>query len=290
VGPADARLNLGDLVIDFAGKVAWVAGAARAPGIGAATAVQLARLGADVACIDVVTADPSPDQSYAVSQAALDAVAESVRAEGRQAMSVGIDLTDPEAVAVSVAATVEALGRIDVCCNLSGGTGPGLGTAQLVELGVDEWHAALDANLTTVWLGARACARHMIERGGGGAIVSLASSAGLVGAAGVGAFSAARAGVIRLTEVLALELGSHGIRANAVCPRGIRPDDGGGNPGLTQGVLGDSTSLEAWAQKTIPLGRLQRAEETAAVVVFLASDAASFVSGQSILVAGGAQG
>ena len=168
--------------------------------------------------------------------------------------------------------------------------GPGLGNAKLVDLGADEWHATVDANLTTVWLGAQACARHMIERGGGGAIVSLASSAGLVGAAGVGAFSAARAGVIRLTDVLALELGPHGIRANAVCPRGISPAEGGGNPGLTRGVLGESSSLEEWAQTTIPLGRLQRAEETAAVVVFLASDAASFVSGQSILVAGGAQG
>jgi NAD(P)-dependent dehydrogenase (short-subunit alcohol dehydrogenase family) len=289
VGPADARLSLSNQLIDFTGKVAWVAGAARPPGIGAATAVQLARLGADVACVDVVATDPSSEQSYAVSQAALDAVADAVRAEGRQAMAIGADLTDPEAVESSVAATVAELGRIDVCCNLSGGTGPSLGNANLVDLGAEEWHTTVDANLTTVWLGAQACARHMIERGGGGAIVSLASSAGVVGAAGVGAFSAARAGVIRLTDVLALELGPHGIRANAVCPRGIAPA-GSGNPGLTRGVIGESNSLEEWAQKTIPLGRLQRAEETAAVVVFLASDAASFVSGQSILVAGGAQG
>src|SRR5258708_3723571 len=121
-------------MIDFAGKVAWIAGAARPPGIGAATAVQLARLGADIACVDVVTSDPAPEQSHRVAQASLDAVADAVRAEGRRAVTFGVDLTKPEAVADSVAATVTELGRIDVCCNLSGGTGPGLGTAPLVDL------------------------------------------------------------------------------------------------------------------------------------------------------------
>jgi NAD(P)-dependent dehydrogenase (short-subunit alcohol dehydrogenase family) len=276
-------------VIDFEGKVAWVAGAARPPGIGRSVAIQLARLGADVACVDVVDEAAAADerQAYAVTASALDATADAVRAEGRRALALPVDLTDAAAVDRSVAGTMAELGRLDVSCNLSGGTGPRLGNGPLVDLDPEGWHAALDANLTTVWLGARACARVMIEQGTGGAIVNLSSSAAIAGSAGVGAFSAARAGVIRLTEVLATELGPHDIRVNAVCPRGIAPGDAG-NPGLVRGAALEAGTLEDWARTTIPLGRLQRADETAAVVVFLASSAASFVSGQSIVVAGGA--
>ncbi len=273
---------------DFAGKVAWIAGAARPPGIGRAVAVQLARLGADIACVDVVdeAAATDPNQAYAVTAAALEATAEAVRAEGRRALVLPVDLTDESGVNESVVATVRELGRIDVGCNLSGGTGPALGNGSLIDLDVDGWHTALDINLTAAWLGTRACARQMIEQGHGGAIVNLSSSAAIAGAAGVGAFSAARAGVNRLTEVLASELGPHNIRVNAVCPRGIEPG-AVGNPGLVRRAERDAGGLEEWARQTIPLGRMQTADETAAVAVFLASDAASFVSGQSIVVAGG---
>jgi NAD(P)-dependent dehydrogenase (short-subunit alcohol dehydrogenase family) len=276
-------------VSDLTGKVAWIAGAARPPGIGRATAVQLARLGADVACVDAVddNAAGDPNQAYAVTAAALEATAEAVRAEGRNALVLHVDLADEYAVNQSVAVTVRDLGRIDIGCNLSGGTGPALGNGPLIDLDVDGWQTALDINLTAAWLGSRACARQMIEQGDGGAIVSLSSSAAIAGAAGVGAFSAARAGVNRITEVLATELGPHNIRVNAVCPRGIAPG-AVGNPGLVRRAERDSGGLEEWARQTIPLGRLQSADETAAVVVFLASDAASFVSGQSIVVAGGA--
>jgi NAD(P)-dependent dehydrogenase (short-subunit alcohol dehydrogenase family) len=271
---------------DFTGKVAWVAGAARPPGIGRAAAIELAALGADVACIDVVDSAPAPEQSYRVTSAMLHETAEAVRGRGRRALELAVDLTDADAVAASVEETVAAFGSVDVCCNLSGGTGPSLGTGRLVDVGVESFRAAIEANLVATWLGARACARVMVERGEGGAIVNLASSAALAGAPNVGAFSAARAGVVRLTEVLALELAEHGIRANAVCPMGVSPHQGAGNPGLTAGAAGGGAP--DWARRTIPLGRYQQPEETAAVIVFLASDAASFVSGQAVTVAGGA--
>ncbi len=272
-------------MLSFDTQVAWVAGAARPPGIGRAVAIQLARLGADVACVDVVDDGASPEQSYRVPTAALEETAEAVRAEGARALVLPVELTDPRAVDAAVARTVDELGRIDVSCNLSGGTGPELGTAPLLDVSLESFRATIDVNLTATWLGARACARHMVERGGGGAIVNLASSAALAGAPNVGAFSAARAGVVRLTEVLALELAEHGIRANAVCPMGVSPHQGAGNPGLTQGVAGGAPD---WARSTIPLGRYQEPDETASVIVFLASDAASFVTGEAITVAGGA--
>ena len=277
-------------MIDFTGKVAWVAGAARRPGIGRATAIQLARLGADVACVDVVDekAAADPDQAYAVTNEALASTAAAVEAQGRRALVCAVDLADADAVAASVKETVARLGGVHISCNLSGGTGPLLGNGALLHLDPAAFRAALDANLLTVWLGSQACARQMVEQGSGGAVVNLSSSAGITGSAGFGAFSAARAGVIRLTEVLAAELGPEGIRVNAVCPRGIAPGDGGGNPGLVRGATREAGDLDEWARRTIPLGRLQTAEETAAVIVFLASDAASFVSGQAITVAGGA--
>ena len=128
----------------------------------------------------------------------------------------------------------------------------------------------------------------MIEQGDGGAIVSLASSAAVRGEPSFGAFSAARAGVVRLTEVLAAELGPHGIRANSVCPLGVSPHAGGGNPGLVFGAVRRGVDARRLDPGRIPLGRMQSPDETAAVMVFLVSDDASFVSGESVVVAGGA--
>ena len=207
------------------------------------------------------------------------------RAAARSTLSV--ELTDPDAVDASVAATVRDLGRVDVSCNLSGGTGPSLGSAPLLDVTPASFRDAVDANLTATWLGARACARQMVVQGHGGAIVNLASSAALAGEPGFGAFAAARAGVVRLTEVLALELAEHGIRANAVCPLGVSPHQGSGNPGLTQGRA-RAGGMTDWVERTIPLGRFQQPDETASVVVFLAGGGASFVTGQAITIAGGA--
>ena len=276
-------------MIDFEGKVAWVAGAARRPGIGAAVARLLARHGADVACVDVVVPSPTEADTYEVGQAALDAVVTEVEAEGRRAIGLAVDLTDPDRVGESVARTVEAFGRVDLCANLSGGTGPRLGTGPILDLSFPTWHRTLDANLTATWLGAQACARQMIAQGSGGAIVSLASSAALTGEPNFGAFSAARAGVVRLTEVLAYELAPHGIRANSVCPLGIAPSAGGGNPGLEFTADAHRGNVDDWVRDLIPLGRMQSPEETANVMVFLLSDAASFVTGEHVQVTGGAR-
>jgi 3-oxoacyl-[acyl-carrier protein] reductase len=275
--------------IDFTGQVAWVAGAARRPGIGAEAARILARHGAAVACVDVVVPQPSEADTYEVDQAALDTVVASVEAEGGRAIALGVDLTNADRVAESVAATVDAFGRIDLCANLSGGTGPRLGTGALIDVTLPVWQRTLDANLTAAWLGSQACARQMIEQGSGGAIVNLASNTALTGEPNFSASSAARAGVVRMTEVLAMELAPHGIRANSVCPLGVAPEAGGGNPGLEYTAIAHKGNVEDWVRDLIPLGRMQSPAETARVIVFLLSRAASFVSGEHVLVSGGAR-
>lgn len=276
-------------MIDFTGKVAWVAGAARRPGIGAAVARLLAHHGADVACVDVVVSQPTAADTYEVDRASLDAVVAAVEAEGRRAVGLAVDLTDADRVGESVARTVEALGRVDLCANVSGGTGPRYGTMPLLDVTPAVWQRTVDANLTATWLGAQACARQMVAQGDGGAIVSLASSAALTGEPNFGAFSAARAGVVRLTEVLAVELAPHGIRANSVCPLGVAPAAGGGNPGLEFTADAQKGCVDDWVRELIPLGRMQTPEETARVMVFLLSDAASFVTGEHVQVTGGAR-
>jgi len=276
-------------MIDFTGQVAWVTGAARKPGIGAAVARILAEHGADVALIDVVVDHPPEADTYEASPDRLEAAVAAVEATGRRALGMAIDLTDPDQVTESVARAVETFGRVDLCANVSGGTGPRFGTGPLIDVDLGTFHRTLDINLTATWLGAQACARQMIEQGTGGAIVNLASSAALTGERHFGAFSAARAGVVRMTEVLADELAPHGIRANSVCPLGVSPDAGGGNPGLEYTAVAHKGNVDDWVRDLIPLGRMQSPDETAKVIVFLLSSAASFVSGEHVLVSGGAR-
>jgi len=276
-------------MIDFTGQVAWVSGAARKPGIGAAVARILAEHGADIALVDAVVDHPLEADTFEASPERLDAAVAAVEATGRRALGMAIDVTDPDQVGESVARTVEAFGRVDVCANVSGGTGPRFGTGPLIDVDLRTWHRTLDVNLTATWLGSQACARQMIEQGSGGAIVNLASSAALTGERHFGAFSAARAGVVRMTEVFADELAPHGIRANSVCPLGVSPDAGGGNPGLEYTAVAHKGNVDDWVRDLIPMGRMQSPDETASVIVFLLSSAASFVSGEHVLVSGGAR-
>src|SRR5690606_20239796 len=137
---------------DLGGKVAFVTGVARPPGIGRAVALRLAQDGSDVVCVEAPPAgDPTTD-SDAVEPGALASVAEEVRALGRRAVAIEADLGDEDAIRAAVAHAVDELGGIDVCCHLGGGTGPSLGTAALVELDEDAWDRCVQRNLVSPWL------------------------------------------------------------------------------------------------------------------------------------------
>ncbi len=265
-----------------------VSGVARPPGIGRSTALLLAETGADLVCADLVgsgdTAFAPPDTFDEVLAEVTDRAAQF---GGRVLAHRQAEIGGP-AWAAMVERTVAEFGRLDCCCVLNGVTGPHAGDGPLIELTEESWRRAMDINLTGSWLLARAAAKAMIAGGRPGSIVHLSSHAGLVPTVGAGAVGPARAAVDQMVAVLAAELGPHGIRCNAVAPLAVEPSTRFPNPGLLALARNEGISFSEWVAKRIPLGRAQRAEETAAVIAFLCSDRSSFVSGVIIPVNGGA--
>src|SRR5262249_29010799 len=147
------------------GKVALVTGAARRRGIGRATALRLAREGADVACLDIARRYADfPDYPLA-SADELDEVVREVEARGRRAVAVRADVSSWDEVHAAVATAHDALGRLDVCCNVAGGAGFGMGAGPLLQISEGEWNRVVDVNLKGTWMVARACAERMLAAG-----------------------------------------------------------------------------------------------------------------------------
>jgi NAD(P)-dependent dehydrogenase (short-subunit alcohol dehydrogenase family) len=271
----------------IAGKVALVTGAARRRSIGRATALRLAREGADVACLDIARPyDRFP--AYAVASAdELDEVVAEIAALGRRSLAVRADVSSWDEVHAAVATVVEQLGRIDLVCNVAGGAGAGMGAGPLLQISEAEWDRVLDVNLKGTWMVSRAAAEHMLAAGRGGRIVNVSSQAGKRGFPMLGAYCAAKAGVILLTQVLAQELGPSGITVNAVCPGTVDTDllNKDGQFEQMIGLLeGDAAK---WIRREIPLARLQTPDEVASAIAFLCSDDAAYVTGEALNVSGG---
>jgi len=241
--------------LDFSGKVVLVTGGSR--GIGRACAVAFAKAGATV----VLT--------YAGNDAAAE---EAVRLAGSKAQAVKFDVADTGACTKCVDEVVKQHGRLDVLVNNAGVAVDGL----LVRVKDEDWDRQLDTNLKGAFALARAAARPMMKQRSG-AIINLTSVVGDTGNAGQAAYAASKAGLVGLTKALAHELASRNIRVNAVSPGFIDTD-------MTSKL---SDELRTKLIGLIPLGRLGTAEEVAASVVFLASDAASYTTGEVLKVNGG---
>lgn len=240
----------------FEGKVAIVTGGAS--GIGEATVRAFVREGAKVVIADL--SDHGPD------------LARELAGTTEQALFVKTDVMNSKAVQALIAKTVETYGRLDIMFANAGIAADG----PIDELDEAAWQRTIDINLTGVYL----CNKYAIDQmrsQGSGVIVNCGSIHSHVGKSGVTAYAAAKGGVKLLTQTLAIEYGSQNIRVNAVCPGYID------TPLLKD--IPDDKKRELIALH--PLGRLGRAEEVANVVMFLASDDASFVTGASILVDGG---
>ncbi|MBI2941152.1 MAG: SDR family oxidoreductase [Chloroflexi bacterium] len=241
-------------------RVALVTGAGR--GIGRAIALALASAGADVALV-------------ARTESQLEEVADLVRSAGRRTLVVPADVTDRSAFERGVEATVAELGEIDVLVN-SAGISPTYKSAEQVS--DDEWNAVVRVNLTGTFVCCQTVGRRMLIRQRG-SIVNIVSIAARVGLRRLVAYCATKAGVEALTRVLAVEWASRGVRVNAIGPAYVETE-------LTRGLC-ENPRLRAGLEARTPLGRLGQPEEVAGAAVYLASDAASYVTGQTIYVDGG---
>lgn len=242
------------------GRVAVITGGGT--GIGKAIALELAGLGADV----VVASRNSQH---------LEAAAEEIRALGQRALAIPTDIRVPVQVEALMEQVVAQLGKIDIHINNAGGQYPG----PAEELSVEGWRSVIDLNLNGTFYCTQAVARQMM-RADGGSIVNIVASFGLRGAPGLAHSAAARAGVINLTRTLALEWAKHNIRVNAVAPGVIMTE------GALSEMLIDPDGIER-IEGTIPMKRLGTPEDIAHVVTFLVSDAAAYITGETIAADGG---
>jgi NAD(P)-dependent dehydrogenase (short-subunit alcohol dehydrogenase family) len=245
----------------FRGKAALVT--VGSSGIGRAAAVAFAREGARVAI--AARREFQGEQTAAL-----------IRERGGEAVFVKTDVSESAEVETMVAAAVGAFGRLDCAFNNAGTTGPG---ARIHEYGEDGWDDVIATTLTGVWLCMKYEIRYMLAHGGG-AIVNDSSAAGVRAWPRQAAYAAAKHGVIGLTRTAAREYAKDGIRVNAVCP-------GWTETPMVDDLFAGSPERRDRVASGMPMGRMGAPEEVAETVIWLCSDAASYVNGDSLMVDGG---
>jgi gluconate 5-dehydrogenase len=246
-------------LFDLTGKSALVTGASR--GLGQTFALALARAGADVAITSRTLAS-------------LDATKRAVEALGRNCFPVVLDVRSLESIAAAVAAAHAHFGKLDILVNNAGCNirKPAL------DVTWEDWNTILDTNLRGPFFVAQAVARHMVAAGRG-RIVNIGSVTSVAGYAGLGPYGASRGGIRQLTMSLADDWGPHGITVNCLAPGWFQT--------AQNAVMYENAEWVAYLTDKIPLRRPGRADDLEGSVVFLASDASAYITGQTLLVDGG---
>jgi len=245
--------------LDLSGRTAVVIGGTS--GIGRAIAHGLARAGADVVCTSR-------------RQEQVDAAADEIAALGKRTIRTASDVSDKASVEALLADCVSAFGKVDILVNSAGRTK----REPTLDLDEETWNAILETNLTGTLRTCQVFGRHMIEKGYG-RIINIASLSTFVSLFEVAAYSASKAAVASLTKSLAIEWARHGVNVNAIAPGVFRT-------ALNEKLLDESERGREFLTRT-PMGRFGRVEELAGAAVFLASEAASYVTGEVLVVDGG---
>ena len=240
------------------GKIALVTGGSR--GIGRAVAIELAKEGAAVAI------------NYAGNKAAAEEVQSIITQMGGKAMIIQADVSDEKSAMQMVEEVIAQLGGIDILVNNAGITRDGL----FIRMKEEDWNAVINTNLTGIFNCTKVAAKYMMKKRSG-RIINMSSVSGIMGNAGQTNYAAAKAGVIGFTKSLAREMASRGITVNAVAPGFIATDMMAAMP----------VKAQEHVLTSIPLGKMGKPEDIANAVLFLASDKASYITGQVIHVDGG---
>ena len=277
---------------ELEGKVALITGAGGMRGVGRATALKLARQGADIVLTDVHReVGDLPPAEVRTEWRGIDSVAEEVSGLGRRCLPAYCDLGHIDQIEQMVGQAMDYFGRIDILVNNARAI-IGRDKVPVTELDPEVWDHFLAINTTAVFLCTQFVGREMVRQGTGGRIINIASNAGKQASAMGAAYSASKFAVLGLTQASALDLAQYNITVNAVCPGPIdsgrlsywerdRAQDRGISLEEFRGQI-----VEEAGQRT-PLGRVAEAEDVANMVAFLASDDASFITGQSYNVNGG---
>ena len=270
---------------DLKGKVAIVTGAGRKGGIGAAVALQLAQDGAHVVVGDICAPPTDLPHSGSGGWEELTAISEEIESLGVRGLPLRVDVTDAASIQAMMAQTKETLGRLDLLVN---NAGTAIGPAPVLHMAEEAWRRTLEVNATGTFLCCKFALPLMIEGGQGGRIVNMASIAAEKPKPYVSAYAASKAAVVALTRALAQEVAEFGITVNAVLPGDV-------DTAMKQWALQLESLVTSQpydevlrtAVARIPLGRLATPADVAQLVAFLASDRASFITGQAYSITGG---
>ena len=270
---------------DLDNKVAIITGAGGKSGIGRSVATRLAKEGSKIIVTDIVE-NPYPEEGWN----GLSSVVEEIVANGGEAVQILSDVTDFSSINNLIKEAIKKFGRVDILVNNAGATAD-KDRVPIFDLDENEWDKVIDVNLKGVFLFTKAFSKQLILQNQGGKIINISSIAGKKGSATFGAYNASKAGVIRLTESIALDLAEYNINVNSVCPSWVdteRVDV------YVEHLYQDNISHEekrklhlSNIESSVPLGRYASSDDVAKAVAFLSSEESSFVTGASLNVSGG---